>query len=778
MKGTSKMYSKKFRLLLIVIPIYIIYSITTVFQLDYLANFLSPLLAYTAFGILITHVLKHRKPIRLTCLSFSFACLSWAVADTIWAFYDIILVINPEDSILIQYIYLFTNIFITIGLIIFIISLLKKWNGIQLIIDTIFVSASTLFMFWIIFFNKNLDILPTMLNYDSTSALCIFLDVFIFICIAIWILSIRKGKIPVFQKVVFTGLILFVITDLYYYHLYFYNRYIPNSMIDSAYIGSLLMIAIGSYFGKELTSVTTSSNIGVYKRGLLLAIYPIVSIIKEGFVLTDLICFLLLIMLHQILTNYVQYSIKKDLLLKQEHELNIILEDRIRQRTEEIIAKNNELVQKNKELNFLSNQDTVTSLYNRRFFINALTKEVNNCPPNQSIGLLFIDIDRFKTINDMYGHQIGDEVIVTISKRLDSLHYNDSILARLGGDEFVIGISGVVTYDYLEQISNEILKTCSEEIEVDSYVFHVTVSIGIAIYPTDAKDAQALMRNADIAMYEAKAQGKNRYVSFNREFREAKKRKNDIELLLTNCNFDEEFELHYQPQFRIEDQSIVGAEALLRWNSPSIGPVSPIEFIAVAEEINLINKIGLWVLTRAISQSKIWNETYKFPIKVGINVSPKQLDYKNITEEIKELLQKDSIPPHYIDIEITENIALEGNYRIEQINSLFSGLGLSISVDDFGTGYSSLSYLKMLPFERIKIAKPLIDSIALDDYDYQIVKAIIQLASSLGMKTIAEGVESHEQFTILKELGCDEIQGFLLGKPVTADKFTQQYLKK
>jgi EAL domain-containing protein (putative c-di-GMP-specific phosphodiesterase class I) len=208
-----------------------------------------------------------------------------------------------------------------------------------------------------------------------------------------------------------------------------------------------------------------------------------------------------------------------------------------------------------------------------------------------------------------------------------------------------------------------------------------------------------------------------------------------------------------------------------------MGSISPAEFVPIAEEINMINEIGIWVMEHAISQSKIWNDSYSTDLKIGINVSPKQLDHKTFIRDLTDLIAKYSISPKYIDIEITENIAMDGEIRIQQIDSLFRGLGISISVDDFGTGYSSLSYLKFFPFERIKIAKPLIDAIAIDDYDLQIVKSVILLAKSIGMKTIAEGVETQEQYNILEELGCDEVQGYLLGKPVSSEQFKKLYLE-
>jgi diguanylate cyclase (GGDEF)-like protein len=600
---------------------------------------------------------------------------------------------------------------------------------------------------------------------------------------ALWFLSLRKSVRSIPLRVSAIGVVLFVSTDLYFWYIDYNELYTPNSVIDALYMGALLLIAFAAliecYFGKKSQKglVTDGgSNIGLEKKSLLMMIIPLIVFLVEGFVLIDFFVLLILILIHQVLSIFLQDAIRSKALLQNEKKNTIFLEEEIARRLQEIQEKNKELQDKNKKLDILSNQDTITNLYNRRYFMSVLEEAIKNCPEGNCVGLMFLDLDRFKIINDMYGHQIGDEVLIEVSKRLEMLQGEKTMLARLGGDEYVISYKGQFTYAFLEKVAQNLITMFMYPIEVESYMFNISVCIGLSVYPLDAEDAYSLLRNADMAMYQAKKNGKNQIVTFRSSFSEIMKRKNDIEILLKQADFNKEFQLFYQPQFRVEDKKLIGAEALLRWSNSPIGFISPAEFIPVAEEINVINEIGSWVLDNAIKQLKLWSDFNLEEFKLGINVSPKQLDYKNFVSELTNIINRHQISTKLIDIELTESIAIEGEERIQQIVSIFSNLGLSISIDDFGTGYSALSYLKIFPFERIKIAKQLIDSITFDNYDLQIVKAIIQLAKSIGIKTIAEGVETQDQFDILKCLGCDEIQGYLLGKPVSAAAFMEIFL--
>ncbi|QHQ59954.1 EAL domain-containing protein [Anaerocolumna sedimenticola] len=781
MKKSNKIY------IVITFIIYLLYIISTIFRTDNWANLLSPFIGFFSFVIMIRNYQDIRKNNRdhykFVWLLFGHACIFWALADVVWAVYYFIPSLDPEKSILLTYLYTIPNIFICAAVVLYGYYLVKKWNSLQLLLDSCSIALSLIFLFWIIYFHKKIDLYQILANDEIINLFNINLDIIMMVSICIWYISVRKGKIPVHLKVIASGSLMYSLIDLRYYYIYFNQLYNPNSTIDIIYLGSFILIGIGAFLEFTYRNSTTGNtdielacNVGFAKKHLLLLICPVLAFAYEGFVIKDLLFFLTIIVIHQILGNYVKLYIDNEQLLMKEKKMNQVLEEKIEERTKEIIEKNKQLEEKNEELNFLSKQDTVTTLYNRRYFIQSLEKKLESLEEKETLALIFIDIDRFKTINDMYGHHIGDKVLIEIARRLQSFSGEHSFLARLGGDEFVMCFHGKYGYANMERLSNDIINKCSKEIEVEQYVFHLTISIGISIYPSDAKDRSTLMRNADIAMYQAKMLGKNRCVSFNLKYIEKLSRKSDLEYHLKRLNYEEELQVYYQPQFSIPNKKLIGAEALLRWNNKDLGWVSPAEFIPVAEELNIINPIGEWVMVKAVKQISLWNNTYGSGLKIGINVSPKQLDHKTFVPNLKKVMEENAVPPEYIDIEITESLAIEGEERIKQIDSIFRSLGISISIDDFGTGYSSLSYLKFFPFERIKIAKPLIDAISTDHYDLQIVKAVIILAKSLGIKTIAEGVESQEQIDILVELGCDEIQGYFLGRPVPADQFEELFL--
>lgn len=762
------------------------YLAATAFDLNVLADILSPVGGLLSFGILINTYLKSQRPgvLKITWLMYAIASLFWAMADVQWAVYDFMPNIEPQDIAALPYLYSLTNVFMFAAVIIYAVYRFRKWHSIQLFLDVVTISVSSMMMLWILFFDRRFAFAQLLDKVGRASFFGGIIDFILFVGIVVWFFSVRKGKIPPHLGISSLGVLLFVLTDLYYCYISFKGLYVPNSIIDAVFMAALLMISLAAGWDRHTQEreksgpgISDYHNTGAKRRGALLVVIPVVVAVLRGIVWTDLFLFAFIIFVHESLSAYIQTTIKYERLLKKEKRINLLLEERIVERTREIVDMNRELSRKNVRLDFLAKQDTVTSLYNRRCFIGKLENMLESTASPETVALLYIDLDRFKTINDTYGHGIGDQVLIEISKRLKTFNLKNSLLARLGGDEFVFAFRGHYEYAKAEAVAQKIIQHCSEAIAVEPYTFHVTLSVGISIYPYDARDCDTLMKNADIAMYQAKALGYNLCVSFNSLLNEINHRRNKLEILLKKTDFNQEFELYYQPQFSIPDKKLIGVEAVLRWNNPEYGAIAPGEFIPIAEVTNHIIPIGEWVMRQAIRQISRWNEGYCQELKMGINISPKQLDNTDFVKILKSEMDRCLADASWIDIEITESIAIEGEYRITEIANLFKGIGVSISVDDFGTGYSSLSYLKLFPFDRIKIDKSLIDTISSDGYDLQIVKAIIMLAKTLGIRTIAEGVEQQEQFDLLAELGCEEVQGFLLGKPLPSEEFENTFLK-
>jgi len=781
-RGVGLVKNKKWIQTLTVIGIYFIfYFISTISNNEFWGNILSPIGALLSFVIILHTYFKSDRTqnIQKSWIFLALSCFSWAVADILWVIYEPVFHQNPENSDLIAGFYLGTNVLLFIAILIYAGYKTRRWNAIQLIVDSIAIAASCIFLFWILFLDKNIKTFDLISNGGWINTLTVICDVVASVGIIIWFCSVREGEIPVSVRFVAGSALLYFIVDILWIYEDAREIYISNSVIDAVYMASLLGISLGARMQtvspKALDLPDTGySNVsmkqGTKLKGLVILCAPILTIILKGFILKDLLIFLFIILIYQLLTVYIQASIRNQQLLIKVQGLNYELENRIAVRTKE-------LEEKNKQLDFLSNQDTLTSLYNRRYFLHAIEETFSKMVPNETLALLFVDLDRFKTINDIYGHDVGDKILVEVSKRLQEMNLQNAFLARLGGDEFVLAFHSAYKYQDMERIARQIIDTCSKVIEIGRYCFRLTLSIGISIYPLDAKDINMLLKNADMAMYQAKKIGYNRFVSFNQQIKEIIQRKNEIEMMLKQVDFDKEFDLFYQPQFCIPDKKLIGMEALLRWNSPQKGFIPPDEFIPIAEETDDIIAIGDWVIKKAVRQIENWNRVYGLELKVAINVSPKQFEQTNFSGELQCFMKYCSVIPKWVDIEITESVAMGGKYQMSEIAEQLKNEGVSISIDDFGTGYSSLSYLKLFPFDRIKIAQPLIDAITIDNYDLNITKFIINLAKSIGIKTIAEGVETKEQFDLLTELGCEQIQGFYLGKPVPNTEFEELFLK-
>ncbi|SDL01371.1 bifunctional diguanylate cyclase/phosphodiesterase [Natronincola ferrireducens] len=423
------------------------------------------------------------------------------------------------------------------------------------------------------------------------------------------------------------------------------------------------------------------------------------------------------------------------------------------------------------EMRYLAYHDYLTGLPNRLLLTDRLKQAIHISKRTERIiGVIFLDLDAFKIVNDSIGHDQGDELLKEVAQRLtDTLRKADTV-CRMGGDEFLIIIQNLTNVNDLERIVKKIMHIFSYPFKLKEQNFYVTASAGVAIFPEDGEDVEMLIKNADIAMYKAKEKGKNQYVFCSPVM------KNQVAetMKLTNCLYRaherNELILHYQPQISHNTGKIIGVEALIRWNHPELGLVSPGKFIPIAEQTGLINPIGEWVLRTACHQNKAWQDAGFPHIRMGVNLSVYQFQDSNIVTQVESVLKETGLSPKYLELEITESIVMkETSYIVEVLNDL-KKLGVIISLDDFGTEYSSLNYLKQLPIDRIKIAIQFIHGIAVSNKDEAITKAIIILAKNLGMNVIAEGVETKQQLTFLSQRMCDEVQGFYYHKPMPASE--------
>nr|WP_228497456.1 EAL domain-containing protein [Shewanella intestini] len=422
------------------------------------------------------------------------------------------------------------------------------------------------------------------------------------------------------------------------------------------------------------------------------------------------------------------------------------------------------------DLRVLANFDPLTGLPNRTLFHDRLNQAVTKAHrANTIVALLFLDLDRFKHINDSMGHHIGDLLLKAVASRLQNAIREGDTVARLGGDEFTIVLEGVAKTKAATVIAEKVLHSFQTPFLLDDKVLTISPSIGISLYPNDATDTTNLTKYADTAMYHAKSLGRNNFQFYTEKLNHYATRHVQLETGLKQAMQAEQLYLVYQPKYDVKTQTIVGVEALIRWESPELGIISPTEFIPLAEETGMINQIGHWAINQACSQLAQWHQQGFNQISVAVNLSARQLK-ADIISTVEVALAVSGLPANAVELELTESMIMGNPQDSVNILSQIKELGLSIAIDDFGTGYSSLSYLRRFPIDTLKIDREFVRDITEDPDDAAITSAIITLAHSLDLNVIAEGVETPEQLSFLKEDGCDQVQGFLLSKPLSAEE--------
>ncbi len=452
------------------------------------------------------------------------------------------------------------------------------------------------------------------------------------------------------------------------------------------------------------------------------------------------------------------------------------LENEVILRTKQLTETNEKLTkeigirrQAQEKIEYLAYYDTLTSLPNRALLIDRLHQAICLAKRIEKlIGLLCIDLDRFKEINDTLGHFYGDELMKSVAGRLTSVMRESDTVARMDSDVFVVMAINLDSEESIRTVAEKLLDVFRQPFEANNNEIYLTASIGISVFPSDGGTPEALIRDADLAMHKAKEKGRNQFVFCTSLMKDMISENLKLSNGLYRALQRNELEVYYQPQVNLETKSIVGLEALLRWNHSELGVVSAGKFIHLAEQTGLINPIGKWVLQTVCRQNKAWQEAGLPYIRIGVNLSIIQFQSPGIVGQIKEILEDTGLEPQYLELEITESIAMKDTEYIIDVLNEFKSLGIYISLDDFGTDYSSLNYMKLLPINRIKIPRPFVKGIAVNERDEAIIKSIIVLAKNMGLDVIAEGVESQEQEAFLMERMCNDMQGFYYYKPMSA----------
>jgi diguanylate cyclase (GGDEF)-like protein/PAS domain S-box-containing protein len=431
-----------------------------------------------------------------------------------------------------------------------------------------------------------------------------------------------------------------------------------------------------------------------------------------------------------------------------------------------------------KRIEFLAHHDALTGLPNRLLAKAHLEQAIlaAECE-NSRVALLFIDLDNFKSINNSHGHVIGDGLLKGVAIRLRECLRNIDTLSRQGGDEFLLVLNNMRDTASISVVAEKILERMAELFEIDTHELSISLSIGIAVYPDDGKDFETLLKQSDIAMYHAKDSGRNTYrfhtAQMNADAIEHLRMRNGLRRALEHG----EFVLHYQPQISLATGAVMGAEALIRWHHPELGMVPPGDFISVAEDSGLIVPIGDWVLREACRQAVAWHKAGLPELRIAVNLSAVQFKRGDVEKSVIQALAESGLNPALLELELTESILLKDSEKVLATVRRLKSLGVKLSIDDFGTGYSSLSYLKRFDVDKLKIDQSFVRGMADDPSDAAIVSAIIQMAKSLNLTTVAEGVEDERQLSLLRLQHCDEAQGYHFARPLPTDEFENFVLK-
>jgi diguanylate cyclase len=575
-------------------------------------------------------------------------------------------------------------------------------------------------------------------------------------CVLLMILNAYRLLFPIrIQILIAAGFLSLVIADTVYFFLIASDSYQIGHWVDALYSSALLILGLAAVYAQDS---------GHSKDSCLFEMSPDTNgFWRLRFLFPNLCMVLLVVLIAHHLKSF-DISVAGSLIVL----LLIVI------RQVMVVFENRELMNQQaalwKEAEFLARHDSLSMLPNRRYFENRLNDEILKSArvKEKLFAVLFLDLDRFKIVNDSLGHVVGDQLILAVAERLRGLSDERHFVARLGGDEYTFLITNLRSIGELESFMDNLHRTIEANYHIGSHTISISTSIGASVCPTHGMNATDLMKRADLAMYKAKSMGTGKGLIFTHAMEREYAEKAVMEQELHNALERSEFSLHYQPQVRAYDGRMIGIEALIRWKSDT-GFISPGEFIPLAEETGIILPIGEWVLRTACLQSKEWMDEGVDPFCLSVNVSPLQFEQGNFVQRVREILAETGFPPHLLILEITENIAIrDGEDTIARLIAL-KKTGVQISMDDFGTGYSSLHYLQRFRVDGLKIAQSFISGITDTREQGAIVKAILAMASSLQLTVVAEGVETEAQYMFLKEQGCDVIQGYYFYKPMPAE---------
>ena len=766
-RWSAEITHREYRELFLLAMLFMVYIVSVVGSASLISDGMSAIFAFVA-GVVIYRGRKKRED--SVYLWLAFFALTWGIADVLWLVNRHLLEVDPITSEMVNILYGIPSLFLIAMVSMLYYSHVGRWNRYQLLLDVMVAGALIFVLAWN-FMGHMLEFPELETGRMVWMAMYHLADMYVVAGIVILHLSTVNKQHNPGGLWILTGVLLFSATNFFFSYAYINGSYAPNGLVDLFYFFPLMAFSLAAVFEKSREKDPGENPYALpdnYGRmgGVKFFILALLGLwYVDAIGLHALIVLSSMLLFHRLFTSYIQLSIKNEYLLYKEQENSRTLEKKIERKTRDL--------QRAKDiLEDFSYRDKLTGLNNRRSFVEYMDRLIGEGHP---FALFYMDLDRFKFINDAHGHEVGDRVLKHISGRLSAGYGKECRLFRIGGDEFAAVLPKKYDKVCLATTAREIIKEVQRPIDIPPYTFYVGISIGIARYPSDGISREDLMKYGDMTMYQAKNHHRKKgYLFFNEGLQREMEKKHHIEMMLKSADYDREFHLVFQPQYRIEDGKMIGMEALLRWEQPEVGNISPGDFIPIAEETGQIISIGAWVTDRALEEIKTFNEKHDTNLKMAINVSPVQIQNMDFLAWMEEKLKEKGVHPYWVDIEVTEGATIHRDFSMEDIFVGLAKLGLSASIDDFGTGYSSLSYIKRYHIDRLKIAKELVDHITEDENSRLIIRAITMMAEGMGLKTIAEGVEETCQLKILQEMGCDEIQGYLWGKPNSMDQLERE----
>lgn len=752
----------------------IIHGIMLGLQMEAWRSIATPLLIIMS-GVSVFPIFSERTTNFRTVFCYMLGILIFGAAEIFWSVMDRIYHLNPAASPPLSYLYAVTNLSFLLAVVILIIVNRKMFDRMQLANDmaaSILMAVGFLVM---AYFDSQIFGSIQISHISITNFIYLLLNIISITVITILGLSIRHERPKPGDVITLMALMAFFVADSVYVTEITNQTYVPYQFIDWLYVASLVMLSTGmkvSYleykkgeYQRYKLEKKSSLNEGSGSNIWILAVFPVLHVLVSGFQLSYALYYAVIIIFYLMRSLHIQKNISIEKMLAENSQMNLVLQEKVKERTSQL-----HLI--NKELKYLLKYDGLTGFYSRSRFASMLNELLPECGKAY---LIKADIDRFRIINDLYGNHIGDEVLKETALRIREFGGGKAYCGRMDGNEFAVLFCEDRGFSQIHEKMEQLVAIFKQPLDINPFKIVINMHYGIAEFPTHADNGNDMMNCAKAALEQAKSM-KLTYALYDEMLYEKENRHHEIEIAIRKADLNKEFTLHYQPEFDSEGRRLFGMEALIRCKSPYMGPISPIEVIKVAEETGFILEIGEWVMRTAMHQITAWNMEYGTDLCIGINISPLELQNINFIDRVKQLVFETGVDPAWLNFEITESSTMDSMDRFGDVLTQLSELGISVSIDDFGTGYASYGNIKRFSIDYLKIDKLLIDTINTVPNDALVVKAIIAMADALEIRTIAEGVETQEQARLLNAMGCDIIQGYLYGRPVSAEEFSKMYL--